>query len=417
MRCAFFILGLLCLLGLPLQAELIRVPLSKRTLDWRASERGEHSDPALSRVAQLPSKELWTAPEERIKGAPKFHDPVYYILAAGGRGFFAVMDVTDDLKKAALYIDFAGTGEFDKIKPFIATDPKWKENANSANFTFEPVIFPPVPGAAGAPTDAMINCRVSKHSKAGPYMLWRPNSCVSGTFQPPIGTPRTVAFVNNAYTGNFEKSGTTWMAVSRYYDGTFSEDWDISPLLEMVRINGKFYHVKLALDGSEAEFQETALPMGVLDTQSTDTRLLVMSDQCVAMLDSNFVNTRDNSSLSSKWELPAGHYTIVHYTLERLTQVENRPHTWEYKGTLRGDGGIQASFEIKPGATTVRTMGEALKLSYAVRAGATDEVLIKLKPLIGKGGESYDLNGSHAPTLTILDEKGEKLASGKFEFG
>ena len=405
---------------IPVKGEPIRVPLTKRTLDWRASELGEF-ERNIESTCIFPEMKMLFMPEGRIKSEPKFQRPSYHMLAAEGQEFFAVLDVLDGMKEVALYIDFAGRGEFDKIKPLVGVEVSKEKDASTTLFMIGPVIFPQAPGAVDVPLDVTLFCTVYAGARSPiPCMKWMPNSCVSGTFSPPTGGHYTVTFVNtaSAHCMNLanvstwverrkgEDTGNTLILLSKNGDPAM----EAAPLPGIMLINGKYYRIKLAPDGSEAEFQEAVLPMGMLDTQCSAMRLYAKSNQYDASLAPN---------PDGKWALPAGHYTITHYSLHRSVPMEDRTQNWRLWtwGLMGRESNTMppVSFKIKPGATTPLNLGEPLQPTYVVRVGKPGEVRIFLGSPIGRGGERYDYRGGGSGSkITILDEKGEKLTEGQF---
>ena len=259
-----------------------------------------------------------------------------------------------------------------------------------------------------------------------PFLRIAPKQFVAGKLR--IGSDEyAVAFVDGAYAGRFQpvkpdpsnaqpgmaraqRNGATMMAVDLNKNGVLDWRGEISPLVDLVRIDGKYYHASIAPDGSEAKFQEAKPELGVIDTRCPGTELFVVSDKCAALLTPN---------ADGKWELPVGKYTTQSFVLSQ--------NDGGAKWTLDGSQPSHAmrAFEIQPGTPAVIELGAPLALSYTVtNNGSTPGATVSIGlNVTGKNGETYsagaekDRRREPAPQFTMTSETGENLAQGTFEYG
>jgi hypothetical protein len=406
-----------------LVGDAISVPLTAGTFEERSPNANlMHS---ASRVVQA----LREKPSDDIKSEPQFQNPTYYRLPLGEREVLAVLDVGKDAEMATLYIDFDGRGLFEEIQGIEGVDLYKDRTQKSpyARFKFGPITLPKTEGALAGPVEIMVSCHVIKKEARGvPYLQITPQTYVAGKLQ--LGSAEhTVAFVDGTCSGRFQpfeadpspkepamvqvrSKGASMMAVDLDKNGNFDWRGEISPLVEMVRIDGKYFRVRVSPDGSHATFQEAKPELGILDTECPGMELFVVSDKCAALLTSN---------AEGKWELPVGKYTAHGFVLTR-TEGDVR---WTLDGA--NPSPAMQAIEVQPGTPAVIALGTPLVLNYSLdRVGrrSADTVSIGLD-VTGKNGETYSAGAAKnrqrqpAPRFSIQSETGEKLAEGTFEYG
>lgn len=426
--CAALLLGGLANVTLraqtdPLLGEPISVPLTVNTFEEH-SPNGNLMYSASGGTQALPEK-----PADQIKSEPKLQNPTYYRLRLGGREFLAILDIGKDAEKADLYIDFDGRGLFGAIKGTEGID-RYKDRNPAipyAGFRFGPITLPKTEAAVAGPVEMMVSCSVSrKEPNMRPYLRVTPQKFVAGKLR--MGSAEyAVAFVDGTYAGRFQpfkpdpsvpqptmvqvhRNGASMMALDLNRNGLLDWRGEISPLVDLVRIDGKYYHVSVAADGSEAKFQETRPELGVFDTRCPGVEMFVVSDKCAALLTAN---------ADGKWELPLGKYSTGSFVLSR-TEGDTK---WALDGAQPSPA--MRAFEIKTGTPTVIELGPPLALNYSVdqNGGAPGGPVSIALNVTGKNGETYSAGASKnqqqepEPRFTIQNETGENLTEGKFEYG
>ncbi|MEI6034136.1 MAG: hypothetical protein WCS65_07660 [Verrucomicrobiae bacterium] len=402
-----------------LVGDPISVPLTVNVFE-------EHSPCESLRYTSDPSwgfaQVLREKPTSEIKSVPNLESPTYFRIPLGNREFLAILDVGKNAEKAALYIDFDGQGQFEAIKGIEGVD-QYGSSSPSANFKFGPVTLPKNEESAASPVEVMVSCYVNKKDATRvPYLRITPQTFVSGKL--PMGSEEyDVAFVDGAFSGKFQafnpdpsitrsarardqRFGATRMGIDLDKNGKLEYRKEIFPMVDLVRINEKYYRVSIAPDGSEAKFQEAKPELGVFDSKCPGMEMFVTSDKCAALLAGN---------ADGKWELPPGKYTTQGFVLSLSVGDE--------KWALEGSQPNQARyFEIKAGTPTVLALGPPLTLSYSVDKTSAGAASIGLK-VAGISGETYSAGATKgwsrqpAPQFTITSEAGENLAQGSFEYG
>jgi hypothetical protein len=378
------------------------------------------SDPSWGYAQALREK-----PASQIKSVPSLESPRYYRIPLGNREFLAILDVGKEAEKAALYIDFDGQGLFEAIKGIEGVDEYKGRNPALpyAKFQFGPITLPKTEETVAGPVEVVVSCNVNKKGpNVVPYLRIAPQHFVSGKLQMGSGE-YAVAFVDGAFAGRYQtfqsdpsvapparardqRFGATRMGLDLDKNGKFDWAKEIFPLVDLVRINEKYYRVSIAPDGSEAKFQEAKPELGVFDTKCPGMEMFVTSDKCAALLPAN---------AEGKWELPPGKYTTRSFGLSRSVGDE--------KWTLAGSQPNQARyFEIKAETPAVLPLGPPFALGYSVDKASGEAVSIGLK-VAGLSGETYAAGATKgqrqepAPQFTIISEAGDNLAQGSFEYG
>jgi len=413
------------LLGQP-----IHVPLTSRAVNANGNGMLPPKFASQIMAATRYLQPLSAKPEGQLKSEPKLHTPYYFKLASGSREILIVVDVEQGGEKATLYADLDGKGELGG-KSFHGVDQNKRSSGVSsyAFFKFGPIPIPKVAGVAGVaggPVEVTASMGVFKRGSGSnyrPYLRVIPQSLMEGSLR--IGAVQyPVSFVDGALTGKFEtqkpdagsrsemmrmeRAGASIMAVDLDRNGSIDQRWEVSPLVEMVRIDGKYYHVNVTPNGSEATFQEVKPEMGVLDTKCPAAKLFVISDRCAALLTPN---------QDGKWELPVGTYsTVAHALCQQQGSVK-----WTLAGAQTSSA--MERMDIQAATPHALDMGAPVTFAYSVNSRSNQGTVSIGLEIKGKSGESYspgvEKNGVQgaAPQFTISDEQGKRLTEGKFEYG
>ena len=112
---------------------------------------------------------------------------------------------------------------------------------------------------------------------------------------------------------------------------------EIMPLCKLVNVEGRYYQIEVAEDGSTVEFRRAEPQFGVLDLGGKTVELEIWSNAGRQRL----------SGSGGTWRLPAGRYGVA--SLD-LTEVEGGGR-WVFE-MFRAEAGQLKDFEIKPGQTT-----------------------------------------------------------------
>lgn len=180
-----------------------------------------------------------------------------------------------------------------------------------------------------------------------------------------------------------------------------------SPLGRMIQIEGKYYAVELADDGSHLALQPTQPLMGelALDCPDCEFECTLWSD--AAMQSLYFTHA------SKARTLPAGTYAVTEAKLW-LKHAKGDP-AWVGCSHPSGDLGF---IEIRHGATTTVKLGAPFVVGVQTRRSG-DQVI--LQPVLkGRAGETYTITATgnatarQPPGFRITDEQGKELQSGQF---
>jgi len=403
----FFGVGSLLWAQTETKGDPIRVPLKMGVFDERSS-CGNLMHQSVRGIAPLQK-----VPADQIKSTPKLQNPAYCRVKLGDREVLVIMDVESEAQKAKLYIDFEGKGLFETLEPVEGVDRR-SGDGQYANFEFGPVTIPE------SPASFTVSCFVRKQPNLQfQSFQFHPRNYWAGKL-PVADGEYSVFFVNGRLGGKFEpaklaagekafqkiyQDGATFIGIDFDKNGFLDFQKEVFPLAELMQVEGKYYQVRVADNGSEAQFQEVIPRLGVLDTQCPGLELFVLSEQCATLLAANE---------SGKWELPAGKYIIRDFELH---QQEDG-----VKWRLQGGNPGSAGFEIKPGEPTVIAFGPPLVLKYSMASRGGDAVGLDMA-LQGQAGETYRPKAERldrretGPKFTIQNESGEKLSEGYFQYG
>jgi hypothetical protein len=399
----------------------IRVPLTAVAFGGGSRQTESFANAAARGIDALAAR-----PDNEIKSEPALENPLYYRLPTRGHTYLAILDIGKGAEKATLYVDMEGKGNFKDARSYAGVDQYKGANVSETAFKFGPIEFSGNAESKAGTAGAVATIFIEKplRGRERPYCRLDPEKYLRGTLT--IGSDAyTVAFVDGGFSGKYQPArldapvsrqnaypdGACFMAIDFNKDGMFDMAGEVSHLVESVRINGAYYHVNVAADGSQAEFQEEKPALGILDTKSPDMEVFAMSDRRAYFLTANE---------TGKWELPVGKYWIESFDRSR----QEGGIKWRLEGSEPSKA--MQNFEVTPAAPVVMELGGQLALRYSVDqasyGGPVREVSIGLE-VRGKAGETYcagaDKNGTREqpPGFTILSEAGDKLTEGQFEYG
>ncbi|GEM_PF-2119400 len=193
-------------------------------------------------------------------------------------------------------------------------------------------------------------------------------------------------------------------------DAVIYRFWDTPPLTKTLRLKDVYYHLEVKPDGSAIRLAKTDLPVGTLDVGCADAYLTLFSE----------CGLQELQGSGGKWRLPAGRYVCWSLGL-RLT--DEAGVVWTLQGS--GDTGKLGEIVIEPDKTVALKMGPPLKVKTEARqiSGLFGRNRYVSMGLTGQAGESYS-HGAYKnrwrlppPKLKILDESGQVMANGQFEYG
>jgi len=185
---------------------------------------------------------------------------------------------------------------------------------------------------------------------------------------------------------------------------------EVFPLMKFLRVDGTYYSVKAAADGSSVRFEKAAPEMGKLELGIADGTTVEM----LAFSDSGPWQYKGGPGTV---EMPVGDYVIQRITIQR---TDERGVEWKLN-CYGGTGGLNG-FSVRSGTTSSLNLGEPLRAKTEVRRQGQDELAVELY-LVGKAGERYEPGGLRdgkafvwRQRFKILDESGKPMRGGVFEY-
>jgi len=188
------------------------------------------------------------------------------------------------------------------------------------------------------------------------------------------------------------------------FDWNYYVNAEAAPLSRMVRVQGSYYDIGLAADGTTLELNKVDPNFGSLDLGGADVSLRLWSDAAHQYLVGS----------ERKWQLPAGRYFALSVKLG-LTDSDKSKWLFDSRET-----GQLKSFDIENGQTTVIEIGPPFSIKPTAER-RKDKVSIGFE-LVGNVGERYrdkiKKNGrvQLPPIFEVVDESGKSLYSSTFEY-
>jgi RNA polymerase sigma-70 factor (ECF subfamily) len=238
------------------------------------------------------------------------------------------------------------------------------------------------------------------------------------------GKTRRVVLADSDFDGRFNKSfvppainrndpGCDVLALDLNGDSEFfgrqpSDPSEIMPLCRLINIEGRYYQIEVAEDGSTVEFRRAEPQFGTLDLGGKTVELDLWSNAGWQRL----------SGSGGTWRLPTGRYGVAALT---LTESEGGDR-WVFE-MFRAEAGQLKDFEIKPGQTTTFKIGPPFQIRAAMeRLVRNPDVRVRFE-LRGQAGELYagapKKNGKEPPepSFKILNGAGQTVQLGRFAYG
>jgi hypothetical protein len=189
-------------------------------------------------------------------------------------------------------------------------------------------------------------------------------------------------------------------------DFNYYNQSELMPLSRMIKVGDSYYKINIAENGESIELNKIRPDLGTLDLGSEKIKLKLYSDAAQQYI----------ISLGENIKLPAGRYQA--FFLE-LSRKDSKNNTWDFASYL--DTGSLKNFQISKNQTTSFKIGPPFKIETTTRKSG-DRVNINFK-LIGQEdaqyGPDFKRNGKRVspPVFKIIDEQGNVIYSGKFEYG
>ncbi len=349
-----------------------------------------------------------------VERVPAGLKPGFTCYSARTPGRTSLLVALDPSNPSHCYADTDGDGDLSDESPLPRGGTR--RQGTTSVYQLGPVFVQARGAEAGS--RSALRVEVYKAPIGSPSVAVYPAGVMSGRVTLG-GRTYQVGVVDGDYDGRYDgvlsaSSGPTggdWLAIDLNGDGRIDGDiygaGEIMPLPKMIRVNGTYYGIEVAQDGSAISLLRTEPDVGVLDIGYPHAELTLLSDSGPYRLSGN----------GGRWQLPAGQYFT---TSVRMSSTDSRRDTW----TLQGEGntGRLASFGIRGGETLSLRAGPPLTIKTEARSVGTG--LVSIGCLVaGQAGEEYlpgvQKNGrlQKAPKFKIIDERGRTGVSDSFEYG
>lgn len=350
----------------------------------------------------------------------------YFVGVTGSRQIIAAMD---SATPPHVFIDRTGNNDLSNAKPLRHV------NVSTSNPAFADQYGPVLLKAPAAEAPALATSSAPADVGAGrAYIVNLQGSelriCPAGYMTGQVqlnGKTYKVALVDGDYDGRYTPCirmdtydvaahGTSdCLAIDLDGNGSFdfksNSRQEVQVLNKLTRIDGKYYEVKAALDGSSLELLPYQAKRGTLAVRGAKVELTVLGAGGQDYL----------AGPQMSWQLAPGNYLCQ--TI-KLAATDKNGDKWAIESFF-STGGLQ-HFEIKPGETLSVELGAPLTIKMDVQQ-STGSVFVGKEvtvgfTIVGPAGERYSparKNGTQvpAPKIKIYSERGEVLASGDFQYG
>lgn len=373
------------------------------TLEFR--EATPEQVPALEETMRTCSRSA-ALPAEITKVPPGLPAQVTYFRFGLAEAPIWLLAASGD--KPRLYADVDRTGDLSKVTPMAGT-------RGESGTWFDPITLAGKDGQK-------VRVRFMSHSTAPAQALGClhavPAGCCVGKVklgEKTYGVALIDGNLNGRYNdllaGPYQEQNMDALVIDRNGDGQFDlfnpsqspPEW--SPLAKGVAVDGKYYNVTAAADGSQIEVAAAEPKYGSLDLGPQQVSLVAFSDFGLQKIETK----------AAKVRVPAGRYSTVSGELVANDGKAN----WRLQ--FGGDPGRLGTFVVNAGETLALALGPPLaptaKVSQADRTVLFDYVLE------GRSGEVYaaaatrDNTRLPPPKLEVVDPSGKIIYTGAFEFG
>jgi len=340
-------------------------------------------------------------------------EPVYFPVRVGDREIWGItyrsVRMPGDVK---LTLDLDGDGLWSNEKVYVGRR-LWMF-VLQATYEFGPVYLKQ--GSSEPGGDVFY-----PHCSGGEWLTFYPAFYRDGTVVLE-GKTRRITLVDTNFDGRFNKmfvppargSRDPGCDVIAIDCGSFEElpgggrrsRQEVMPLSKVIVIDGNYYGIEVAEDGSTIEFRQAEPTFGTLDLDGKEVSLDLWSE----------AGPQQVSGGGQTWRLPAGRYYAR--SLD-LTEMEGGDR-WVF--TMTRPGGLK-DFEIKPGQTTRLTIGPPFQARGSIRRLFHNPTYTVRMDLEGQAGEQYSAvvlkNDKEVPepSFKILDGVGRVVQSGQLAYG
>ncbi len=181
---------------------------------------------------------------------------------------------------------------------------------------------------------------------------------------------------------------------------------ELTPLSRMVKIENSYYSINVDPEGTTLELKKIEPEFGTLDLCGADIIIRFWSDAAEQYI----------SGSEDNWQLPAGKYSALFI---ELTQKDTSGNRWTFSSNQKR--GELEDFEIRSDQKSSFKIGPLFRIKTTARR-SSNTVLIGFD-LEGQASEQYthgltrnDIHVS-APLFKVIDEAGNVIDSGQFEYG
>ncbi len=228
-----------------------------------------------------------------------------------------------------------------------------------------------------------------------------------------------LGYVSSPITSQYPSQNQDALIIDTNQDGEI--DWESDnkyalekqPLAEYIRLNDSYFKVQVAGDVSSLRLKKTELPMSTLAVNDKSLRFIAVGDNGLMLY----------CHSNSQYSIPAGNYRLTEFEAKKMNEQGIC-----YTITQSDQSDLEVSLE--PDQTEVCTIGPPFTLQAEVKVSSEggwfskkSKVVTITPQLLGQGGKTYDFGidvqgrSLREPKVKIVDEKGEILSSGTFEFG
>jgi hypothetical protein len=344
-------------------------------------------------------------------------DYVYFLVKLAGRNTPAVLGSYSKLERSFLYVDTNGNGRLSDEKSYNAKITKRSE------FNREEYKFGPISIKYHDADERKSETNFFATTYNGRRLVLYPTGYCVGKIRLGKNTHK-VAVIDGSFDGRYDKifsppvegfyrPGCDLFAIDHNPNNFLSrEHLEVMPLSRMVRVGSTqydtvYYNIGITTDGNSLELKKVEPEFGTLDLGGAHVQFQLWSDAARQML---------SSRTKTNWKLPAGRYTASPIEFRHIDASGNR---WIFRSSR--DVGKLKDFEIKPSRMTSFQFGPPFLIKTSVEQ--IDRNALIGFDLEGQAGVLYRPGARKnrmtipAPKFEIIDEAGQIVSSGQFEYG
>jgi hypothetical protein len=340
---------------------------------------------------------------EKLKAQVKAlgDDVLFFDVELGGR---KIVMAVGRQEWPLLLADLDGDGELSDQEPIKASskgEAPWL-GGSECGFPMQTVTQPDAEAASKFSLKCMFPSEGPAWIAVTPYTVFTGTVTLGGADYPVILVDATLdGHLDDTHPGD----PCDKLIIDFNRNGVFRR-WDEQiPLPKLTRIGGVICSIKVADDNSTITFTEVDVPTGTLEAPTTLVAMTATSKDGVFRLEPG----------SGTWALPPGEYRLDAGSISAADDDgrELMAAIWDWKEN--------DTVTIRTGETTELAIGPPLQL--VIQTQREGETVSVNYGVVGQGGRSYSdrIRTKQGPVeaakITISDEKGNELASGKFEYG